>query len=73
MTIEALGDSKNLHIIQQKWIDLFASQSGYDTPGFIMNLCALFLNNPKPTPVEVEKIYDGTRSKFDYYFRNVVS
>lgn len=47
---------------QETFVDMFAMQSGYDSAGFMMAFCALMLNNPSPSPIEVEKAFDGTHS-----------
>ncbi|WP_419880581.1 (2Fe-2S)-binding protein [Peribacillus sp. B-H-3] len=43
-TIEGLVDSP----IQKAFVDHFAFQCGYCTPGFIMNIHGLLLNHPNP-------------------------
>lgn len=72
LTIESLGDSKHLHLIQDKWVSMFAMQSGYDTSGFIMTFVALLLNTPSPSPVQIEKAFDGTWHWYCYYIRHAV-
>lgn len=44
-TIEGLKDSP----IQKAFVEHFAFQCGYCTPGFIMNCYALLLKHPQPT------------------------
>ncbi|HNX07321.1 MAG TPA: xanthine dehydrogenase small subunit [Bacteroidales bacterium] len=49
ITVENLTDAKgNLHPVQQAMVDLYASQCGYCTPGFVMSLFALYKSPLKP-------------------------
>jgi len=60
ITIEGVGSTKtNLHPIQEKMADLFGSQCGFCTPGFIMSFYSLIRNNPFPTEEEIEHCIDG--------------
>lgn len=58
-TIEGLADGKKLHPIQQAFIDHFAFQCGYCTPGMIMSAKALLDENPAPTEDEVKQALRG--------------
>lgn len=57
-TIEAIG-SDGLHPIQQAFMDKFAIQCGYCTPGMIMSAYALLSGNPKPTEAEIREAIEG--------------
>jgi carbon-monoxide dehydrogenase small subunit len=58
-TIEGLADEDGgLHPLQQAFVDHFAIQCGYCTPGMIMAAKALLDENPHPT---VEEIREGLR------------
>ena len=59
-TIEGLerADGK-LHPLQQAFIDEFAFQCGFCTPGMIMAAKALLDENPKPTRDEIIHHMDG--------------
>lgn len=59
LTIEGLADSDDLHPVQQAFVDEFALQCGYCTPGFIMMAVALLDENPNPTRDEVVHHLDG--------------
>ena len=59
-TIEGLEKADGtLHPLQQAFIDEFAFQCGYCTPGMIMSAKALLDENPKPTRDEIIHHMDG--------------
>ena len=60
LTVEGLEkDDGTLHPIQQAFIDEFAFQCGFCTPGMIMAAKALLDENPKPTRDEIIHHMDG--------------
>lgn len=60
LTIEGLGDTEGrLHPIQQAFVDNFAMQCGYCTPGFVMMAKALLDEIPSPTEDEVSEYLEG--------------
>jgi carbon-monoxide dehydrogenase small subunit len=59
-TIEGLEKPDGtLHPVQQAFIDEFAFQCGFCTPGMIMAAKALLDENPKPTEDEIIHYMDG--------------
>jgi xanthine dehydrogenase small subunit len=48
VTVESLQTSTELHPVQQAMVDHHASQCGFCTPGFVMSLFALYLNDEAP-------------------------
>jgi len=59
-TIEGLEKPDgSLHPLQQAFIDEFAFQCGYCTPGMIMAAKSLLDENPKPTRDEIIHYMDG--------------
>lgn len=59
-TIEGIGSTRTkLSPISQKMVDESASQCGFCTPGFVMNMHSLLASNPKPTAQEIEDHFDG--------------
>ena len=60
-TIEGLQDpvTNELDPIQKKFIDKYAFQCGYCTPGIIMAARALFNHNPQPTRDEIAEALSG--------------
>ena len=58
-TVEGLGTPEKPHPLQQAFIDEFAFQCGYCTPGMIMSAKALLDENPKPARDEIIHHMDG--------------
>jgi carbon-monoxide dehydrogenase small subunit len=59
-TIEGLANgSGELHPVQQAFIDNFAFQCGFCTPGFIMTICAIIRENPDLTIEEAREALIG--------------
>jgi carbon-monoxide dehydrogenase small subunit len=58
-TIEGLAQGKNLHPIQQAFIDHGAIQCGYCTPGMILASKALLDKNPAPTEQDIKLAISG--------------
>ena len=60
LTIEGLAHPDGtLHPVQQAFIDDFAFQCGFCTPGMILAAKALLDENPKPTENEIIHYMDG--------------
>lgn len=58
-TIEGLTGPEGLHPIQKAFIDNFALQCGFCTPGMIMSIKALLDENPNPTEDEIKRALAG--------------
>lgn len=54
VTIEGLGTAENLHPIQRAFMDHFAVQCGFCTPGMILTAKALLDENPSPREEEIK-------------------
>ena len=52
-TIEGLAKDGTLHPIQEAFVNGFALQCGFCTPGFVMASHALLSRNPDPTEEEI--------------------
>ena len=52
-TIEGLAKGDQLHPVQEAFVDGFALQCGFCTPGFVMAAHALLARNPNPTEEEI--------------------
>lgn len=59
VTIEGIGDSKNLHPVQRRVAEYFGSQCGFCTPGIVMALYAFLRDNPYATKSDIEDCFDG--------------
>ena len=70
LTIEGLAKD-GLNPIQQAFIDHFAFQCGYCTPGMIMTAKALLDENPAPTEEEVREALRGNLCRCTGYVKIV--
>jgi len=60
ITVESLKAADGaLHPVQQAMVDCHASQCGFCTPGFVMSLFALYLNEPAPGRERVVRTIAG--------------
>ncbi len=60
LTVEGLArPDGTLHPIQQAFIDEFAFQCGFCTPGMLMAAKALLAEQPKPTEADIIHFMDG--------------
>jgi len=60
VTIEHLrGQDGILHPVQQAMVDHHGSQCGFCTPGFVMSLYGLWMRDPDPSQVAIEKALQG--------------
>lgn len=68
-TIEGLAQDRQLHVIQQAFIDCFASQCGYCTPGMILAAKALLDENPCPTREQIMAGISGNICRCTGYYQ----
>lgn len=54
-TIEGLAKDGTLHPVQEAFVNGFALQCGFCTPGFVMAAHALLARNPEPTEEEIRQ------------------
>lgn len=59
VTIESIKQGEQLHPVQQTFIDCFAVQCGFCTPGMILATIALLNENPDPTEEEIRDYLRG--------------
>jgi xanthine dehydrogenase small subunit len=60
VTVEHLkGVGGGLHPVQQAMVDYHGSQCGFCTPGFVMSLYALWMQDPDPGEAAIEKALQG--------------
>jgi len=69
LTIEGLGGNGALHPLQQAFIDHFAVQCGFCTPGMILSAKALLDENPDPSEEEVRHGLHGTLCRCTGYVK----
>lgn len=70
LTIEGLGEN-GLHPLQRTFIDYFAVQCGFCTPGMILTARALLNENPNPTEEEVKLGLSGNLCRCTGYAKIV--
>jgi carbon-monoxide dehydrogenase small subunit len=58
-TIEGLADGAKLHPLQEAFIERFAFQCGYCTPGMIVTAKALLEAHPEPDAAQVRHWMEG--------------
>ncbi len=58
-TIEGLEQDGALHPLQEAFVNGYAAQCGYCTPGMIMTSYDLLTHNPRPTEHEIRKALEG--------------
>lgn len=58
-TVEGLTSDGQLHPLQEAFVDHFALQCGFCTPGFLMMAVALLERNPDPGDEEIREYLDG--------------
>jgi aerobic-type carbon monoxide dehydrogenase small subunit (CoxS/CutS family) len=71
MTIEGLGSEENLHPLQQAFIDHFAVQCGFCTPGMILAAKALLDEKPDATEEEIRRGLQGNICRCTGYVKIV--
>jgi carbon-monoxide dehydrogenase small subunit len=58
-TIEGLAEGRQLHPLQQAFIDEGAVQCGFCTPGMLLTAKALLDTNPQPSETEIRQAIAG--------------
>lgn len=69
VTVEGLKQGGNLHPVQQAFVDSFAIQCGFCTPGMIMSTIALLNANPDPTEEEIRDALRGNLCRCTGYVK----
>lgn len=70
-TLEGLGSSRNLHTLQQCFIETGAIQSGYTTPAQILVAYSLLQRKPNPTEAEIREALAGVLDRETGYVKVV--
>lgn len=71
LTVEGLAKDGKLNPIQKEFIDKWALQCGYCTPGMIMSAKALLDSNPHPTEYEIRDAIAGNLCRCTGYAKIV--
>ncbi len=71
LTIEGLAADKGLHPLQEAFIEHFAVQCGYCTPGMILKAKALLDENPYATEDEIRASLSGNLCRCTGYVKIV--
>jgi carbon-monoxide dehydrogenase small subunit len=59
VTIEGVGDAKNLHPLQSSFLKHHAVQCGFCSPGMIITALALLHENPDPSEAQIKDALAG--------------
>ena len=70
-TIEGVAKDGRLHPIQVQFIEKWALQCGYCTPGMIMSAKSLLETNPNPTELEIREAIEGNLCRCTGYAKIV--
>lgn len=70
-TIEGVAKDGRLHPIQVQFIEKWALQCGYCTPGMIMSVKSLLETNPNPTELEIREAIEGNLCRCTGYAKIV--
>lgn len=70
-TIEGLATKERLHPLQQAFIDHFAVQCGFCTPGMILKAKALLDENPDPSEEAIRESLSGNLCRCTGYVKIV--
>lgn len=73
VTIEGIGDAKNLHPLQRSFLKHHAVQCGFCSPGMILTALALLNENPDPTEQEIKTALAGNLCRCTGYTQIIQS
>lgn len=71
VTVEGIAKGGKLHPIQKQFIEKWALQCGYCTPGMSMSAKALLDHNPHPTELEIREAIEGNLCRCTGYAKIV--
>lgn len=67
LTVEGLARDQALHPLQKHFMDQWAFQCGFCTPGMLMSCYALLLHNPDPGEAEIREAVSGNLCRCTSY------
>ena len=71
ITVEGLMQNGQLSAVQKEFIDKWAMQCGFCTPGMVMSATALLKDNPNPTEYEIRDAIAGNLCRCTGYTKIV--
>ena len=71
LTIEGLADGERLHPVQRAFVEKWAVQCGFCTPGMVLAAVALLNDNPRPSEDEVRWALAGNLCRCTGYAKIV--
>lgn len=70
-TVEGLAEGQELSPLQKAFVEHWAIQCGFCTPGMLMSLTALLSKNPHPEGYEIKKAISGNLCRCTGYIKIV--
>ena len=70
-TVEGLATGQELSTLQKAFVEHWATQCGFCTPGMLMSLTALLSKNPHPEEYEIKKAISGNLCRCTGYTKIV--
>ena len=70
-TVEGLAEGQELSPLQKAFVEHWAIQCGFCTPGMLMSLTALLSKNPHPEEYEIKKAISGNLCRCTGYIKIV--
>ena len=72
-TVAGLANGQELHPVQQAFVEDFAVQCGYCTPGMVLKSVALLSENPEPSEEEIRHYLEGNICRCTGYAKIVTA
>jgi len=69
VTVEDLGDSRNLHPLQVAFMDAGAIQCGFCTPGMLLSAKTLLERKSNPSTAEIKEALEGNLCRCTGYIQ----
>ncbi|MEA1927008.1 MAG: (2Fe-2S)-binding protein [Candidatus Auribacterota bacterium] len=69
VTVEDMGDSRNLHPLQTAFMDAGAIQCGFCTPGMLLSAKVLLERKANPTTADIKEALEGNLCRCTGYIQ----